>query len=183
MKKTSQKQIEANRQNGKKGGVKTEAGKEIAKYNAVKHGILKEAVSDYEKEYYEDTAVSLYAQFQPVGVFEKMLVDRIGVYYLKLLRVSKAENEYIKSKLNPRKVIVKEFISRIELSETIVQDEGYTPVINTDSIDKLSTSYLRYEISIENRLYKAVHELQRVQSIRNGEKPPHTLDTDENDEQ
>ncbi|MCX5637107.1 MAG: hypothetical protein NTX52_05375 [Planctomycetota bacterium] len=41
----SEKQLEANRENALKGGVKTEEGKAIVKYNALKHGLLaKEAV-------------------------------------------------------------------------------------------------------------------------------------------
>ena len=35
----SQKQIEANKKNGQKGGVKTPEGKAIVKYNALKHGL------------------------------------------------------------------------------------------------------------------------------------------------
>ncbi len=36
----SQKQLEANKANAQKGGVKTEEGKQIVKYNALKHGLL-----------------------------------------------------------------------------------------------------------------------------------------------
>ena len=36
----SQKQLKANRKNARKGGVKTDEGKAIAKYNALKHGLL-----------------------------------------------------------------------------------------------------------------------------------------------
>ncbi len=43
----SKKQLKANRENAKKGGVKTEEGKAITKYNALKHGLLaKEIVVD-----------------------------------------------------------------------------------------------------------------------------------------
>ena len=37
---TSTKKIKANPNNGKKGGVKTDAGKAIVKHNALKHGLL-----------------------------------------------------------------------------------------------------------------------------------------------
>ncbi len=54
MSKLSQKQLEANRQNAKLGGVKTEEGKAVSKYNALKHGILSQEVlleSENEKRY------------------------------------------------------------------------------------------------------------------------------------
>lgn len=38
MSEISQKQIEANQKNAKLGGVKTEEGKAVSKYNALKHG-------------------------------------------------------------------------------------------------------------------------------------------------
>jgi len=44
MSETSQKQLEANRQNAKLGGVKTEEGKAVSKYNALKHGLLSKEV-------------------------------------------------------------------------------------------------------------------------------------------
>ncbi|OGL82255.1 hypothetical protein A3I41_05460 [Candidatus Uhrbacteria bacterium RIFCSPLOWO2_02_FULL_48_18] len=41
---TSQKQIEANRENAKRGGVKSEEGKDVSKYNVLRHGILSREV-------------------------------------------------------------------------------------------------------------------------------------------
>ena len=32
--------------------------------------------------------------------------------------------------------------------------------------------YFRYEIMLERSIYKALHELQRLQAARSGEKPP-----------
>jgi len=179
MKNISQKQIEANQENAKLGGVKTEEGKNISKYNALKHGILKEVVSDYEINYYRDMTERLESQFNPKGILEKMLVDRIGIYYLKLFRVAKAENEYMRSTLNPRIVTVKNGLDLLsDYKETIVENEGYIPKVNDVAIEKLSSTYLRYEISIENRLYKAIHELQRLQAERKGKNVPPPLALD-----
>ncbi len=179
-KKISEKQLKANQENGKKGGVKTDEGKEVSKYNALKHGILKANVSEYEAEFSNDVMDRLNSQFQPVGVLEKMLVDRIGYFYIRLFRVAKSENEYMQSILNPRKVTVKDIIPQIEFTETIVENEGYTPILKDASVEKLTSTYLRYEIALENRMYKAIHELQRLQANRNGEKipPPLAVDID-----
>ena len=179
-KKISEKQLKANQENGKKGGVKTDEGKEVSKYNALKHGILKATVSEYEAEFSNDVMDRLNSQFQPVGVLEKMLVDRIGYFYIRLFRVAKSENEYMQSILNPRKVTVKDIIPQIEFTETIVENEGYVPVLKDTSVEKLTSTYLRYEIALENRMYKAIHELQRLQANRNGEKipPPLAVDID-----
>ncbi len=178
MTETSQKQVEANRENGKLGGVKTEEGKAVSKYNALKHGILKEVVSDYEQGFYDDIVERLEDQFQPVGVLEKMLVDRIGVYYLKLYRAAKAENEFMRSTLNPRVII--DPMAEFGLGNPIIKNEGYTPTVGQEAVEKLSETYLRYETTVENRLYKALHELQRIQSARNGERVPPPVAIDVN---
>ncbi len=179
-KKISEKQLKANQENGKKGGVKTDEGKETSKYNALKHGILKETVSEYEQSFSKDVMERLNSQFQPVGVLEKILVDRIAVYYVRLFRGAKAENEYMQSVLNPRQVTVNELIPPILFTETIVENEGYTPIVTHEMVDRLSATFLRYEIALENRMYKAIHELQRMQAVRNGDNvpPPLALDVD-----
>ena len=179
-KKISEKQLKANQENGKKGGVKTNEGKETSKYNALKHGILKETVSEYEQSFSKDVMERLNSQFQPVGVLEKILVDHIAVYYVRLFRGAKAENEYMQSVLNPRQVTVNELIPPIIFTETIVENEGYTPTVTHEMVDRLSTTFLRYEIALENRMYKAIHELQRMQAVRNGDNvpPPLALDVD-----
>ncbi len=179
-KKISEKQLKANQENGKKGGVKTDEGKETSKYNALKHGILKETVSEYEQSFSKDVMERLNSQFQPVGVLEKILVDRIAVYYVRLFRGAKAENEYMQSVLNPRQVTVNELIPPIVFTETIVENEGYTPTVTHEMVDRLSSTFLRYEIALENRMYKAIHELQRMQAVRNGDNvpPPLALDVD-----
>jgi len=179
-KKVSQKQLEANKINAQKGGVKTEQGKEVSKYNALKHGILSETVSEYEQSFSKDVMERLNSQFQPVGVLEKILVDRIAVYYVKLFRGAKAESEYMQSILNPRQVSIKELMPSISFTETTVINEGYTPTVNHEVVERLFATFLRYEIALENRMYKSIHELQRMQSVRNGENvpPPLALDVD-----
>ena len=179
-KKISKKQLKANQENGRRGGVKTDEGKEVSKYNALKHGILKETVSDYEQSFSKDVMDRLNSQFQPLGVLEKILVDRIAVYYVRLFRGAKAENEYMQSILNPRQISVQDLMPQISFTETTVINEGYTPTINHEVVDRLSTTFLRYEIALENRMYKAIHELQRMQAIRNGDNvpPPLALDVD-----
>lgn len=166
-KEISPKQLEANRANAQKGGVKTEEGKAISKYNAIQHGILQEVVSDYELGHYEEIKERLQEQFKPSGIMEKLLVDRIGVYYLKLYRVAKAEKEYMQATLNPRIVVVKDALDGWETKKIIVENEGYVPKVGEDAVEKLSATYLRYETAIENRLYRALNELQKLQKLRN----------------
>jgi len=94
-------QIQANQQNGKLGGVKTDQGKAVTKFNALQHGILRQTLTEYEKDFYLEIYADLVRQYQPVTLFEKILIERITVHYLKLFRIQKAETEYMKATLDP----------------------------------------------------------------------------------
>lgn len=177
----SNKQLKANQKNAKLGGVKTPEGKAISRFNTLKHGILLQSVSDYETGFYSNILEDFDRQFKPVNAIEQILLERIAIYYLKLYRVQKAEKEYIKAKLNPR---LTKIVGGINcdpeglLGKKVVLNEGYVPLITEDNIEKLMDIYARYETTIENRLFRAIHELERVQRLRNGENvlPPITAD-------
>ncbi|MGD1042964.1 MAG: hypothetical protein ABR913_07855 [Sedimentisphaerales bacterium] len=80
----SEKQLQANRINALMGGVKTEEGKAIARYNALKHGLLaKELVipvgEDAENpEEYKALLYDLLAELKPEGHTELILTKEIA---------------------------------------------------------------------------------------------------------
>ncbi len=102
----SQRQLEANRKNAKKGGVKTAEGKAIAKYNALRHGLLaKEAVVTVgegaeDPAEFETVAQDLKAQLRPEGTLEEMLVEKITVSYWRLRRAYRYETGLIRRELD-----------------------------------------------------------------------------------
>lgn len=93
----SEKQLEANRSNAKKGGVKTDAGKEVIKYNALKHGLLAKEVVITVGEGAEDPEefgrllTDLQEQLNPVGTIEEILVEKIAAAYWRLRRAYRYE--------------------------------------------------------------------------------------------
>lgn len=167
------KQLEANQENAKLGGVKTPEGKAVSKFNAVIHGILRNSITDYEQEFYSNILEDLQDEYQPQGVIEQMLIERIAICYLKLFRVQKAETEFMKSKLKPK-------VMDYDISFGKVIEDGYEPKITDAHVERLSNVYSRYETTIENRLFRAIHELERAQKIRRGEKVLQPLAVDIN---
>ena len=93
----SEKQLKANRENAKQGGVKTAEGKAISKCNALKHGVLSDAIIIEHDEYTEDRSLfeqireQLFEDLHPVGIVEMMLVERLLTTYWRLQRVGRAE--------------------------------------------------------------------------------------------
>jgi hypothetical protein len=102
----SDKQLEANRKNAQKGGVKTAEGKAIAKYNALKHGLLaKEVVIPVgdgaeNPNAFDALLADLRGQLLPEGTLEEMLVEKIAVAYWRMRRAYEYETGLIREKLD-----------------------------------------------------------------------------------
>jgi len=147
--KMTNKRLEANRNNCQLGGVKTSQGKNITRFNARKHGILSDLINNEEKSTHETYVEQLYSELQPNNIIEEMLVERIAIHYMKLRRSMKAENEYMTYVIN---------LDEYDF-EIVSVDK---PSISTDSFEKLISLYQRYEVSTENRFYKAIEELKKL---------------------
>ncbi len=159
MDEVSEKQLEANRENAKLGGVKTEEGKAISRYNAVKHGILTKDMLLPEEDALEleDLSKKLRSELKPASEIEMILTERIIANTWRLKRALKGEREMIEADIRGVFGGVKNFGSALS-----------SDFANSDSYGK----FTRYETCLERGIYKALHELQRIQAGRKGEKVP-----------
>src|SRR5215213_11824433 len=90
----SRKQIQANRQNALKStGPNTPEGKDTARLNSTKHGLLSQEVllPGEDEEALKELAERLNAELQPVGEMESLLVERIIDATWRLRRLSRVE--------------------------------------------------------------------------------------------
>lgn len=155
----SEKQLEANQRNALKGGVKTESGKAVVRFNARKHGILGNLVAKYENNFFQNYLDILFDEFKPESFIENILVERIALYYLKLYRLSKAETEFMQGCLEPSKgEDLSPFFGNVI--------PGYVSIVNEYHVKQLFETYSRYETAIENRLYRAIRELESKRHSR-----------------
>ena len=104
---TTEKQLEMNQQNAQKStGPKTEEGKAVAKVNAVKHGILSDAVvitkgeGQERKEVYLRLYDGLRDYFKPEGTMEEALVEQITVTLWRKRRVLRFELGCLRKQLD-----------------------------------------------------------------------------------
>src|SRR3989344_4765589 len=172
MTETSQKQLEANKENAQQStGPKTDEGKAVSKYNAIKHGLLgKEVLLEGEDEkILIEIGKKLRTELEPQSELELVLADRITANVWRLRRVMKIEREMMDDDRFTTDYLGK--TTEKTLGEALSYDFA-----NNDTYGKL----IRYEASIERGIYKALHELQRLQAARNGEKvlPPIVIDAD-----
>lgn len=142
--------------NGKLGGVKSEAGKSVSRFNAIKHGILSDVITDYETVNYKLLYDNLVSEFPPSNILEELIIERIAVAYIKLQRVSKAEAEQINAALNHED----SWVTNLD------GGSNYKPEVSSEYFKDLSELYSRYETTTENRFYKAISKLSEFRNLR-----------------
>ena len=161
----SQKQLAANRANFLKStGPRTPDGKARVSQNPVKHGLLsREVVMKGEsKDEFEKFRGNLLMDLAPEGELECMLSDRIIAATWRLRRTVRIEREMLEDKPS--------------YSDDTLGKRFASDVYHGNTYGKFS----RYEGHIERGMYKALHELQRLQASRQDQpvSPPLALDVD-----
>src|SRR5215217_4894666 len=176
----SDKQVRANRQNALKStGPKTPEGKDVVRLNAVKHGLLSQEIllPNENKAAFEELSERLREELQPVGELESLLVDRIIAAHWRLRRLGRVEAGVFAWELSSISSSVSQYD---EVTETAALGLSFIRDGNTaNAFSKLS----RYETNLERSLYKALHELQRLQAARSSAEdsvlpPPVAVDVD-----
>ncbi len=98
------KQVKANRENGKLGGVKTDEGKQVSRMNAHKHGLTADILIDYDSDEVRAFEEDLKRELNPQTKVQEMLFERILANYIRLARAMRLERSCIQSLLNPPKI-------------------------------------------------------------------------------
>ncbi len=149
---TTEKQMKANRKNAKKGGVKSPQGKEISKYNALKHGLLAKAIvintgdGKEKQEDFDSLLAGLNHYYNPEGSMESILVEKIAVSYWRLRRAKRYEMGKIRSNLD---TFYNEFnIGHLkdELKMLKLISKAYEPLLEELNVD--------FSISLDHPLSK-----------------------------
>jgi hypothetical protein len=172
----SQKQIDANRRNAQKStGPITEAGKAVAKFNALRHGMTAEsAVLPYEDHLaYAMLREALLSHYAPVNIAEEMLVDVVANSYWRLLRARRVETASMKLGI-----------------QALKQRNGLNPAPNTKDDDALAVFFTddndnmrnqeRYHGTIERSYFRAVETLRKIQNDRLRDERRTTADRSKN---
>lgn len=168
---TSDKQNEANRRNALKStGPKTLEGKVAVRLNAMRHGLLSQDIllPGENEAALRELGERLESELQPVGEFEGLLVEQIIATVWRLRRLRRVEAGIFAWELdnavrNPDKSM---------LGLSFIRDAN-----SANAFSKLT----RYETTIERSLYRALHELQRLQAARRAQgsvAPPVAVDVD-----
>jgi len=154
---TSDAQIAANRRNAHKStGPRTQAGLDVARKNALRHGMaarqvvvaFDETVKDFTRFYEE-----MRAAFAPADAVEEQLVERIILCHWRLRRTSRAEVG----------------VFNVRSRDYLLNDRLRHAGIGFDRPEKL-LALSRYETALQRSLDRAQASLERRQARRAGER-------------
>ncbi len=129
-------------ENENKGGPKTQEGKEISKMNALKHGLLSKEV----------------------------LID--GEDGDELLAITHNFQNEFEPKSEMEKVLVDRIVANVwRLKRAMTMEDGEV-ISSGGGLMYDSDKFFRYETMLERGIFKALHELERLQARRNGKDVP-----------
>jgi hypothetical protein len=137
--------------------------------NAVQHGLLAMGITELDDlDAYESLAQRLAEEYRPVADLEKFFVERIAFHMTRLHRAGRLEAEYITGEIHPpaREPHLE------DLSDPIAVERGLPATVSALSAVNLVSGFQRYETAIENKLYRAINQLERLQRKRQGELVP-----------
>ena len=181
----SAKKIAANRENAQKSTGPHNSG--LSRFNAMRHGLLSSGVTEMDDPAsFPERRSRLETEFAPVGEVEIALVEYVAICIVRLRRARMLEAEFITAELNPPSTEtvypdgnIPEWTKMIErdYGKTVVLDPGLPARLSASNLETLLT-FQRYETAIENKLYRALNQLERLQRMRRGDKipPPTSLD-------
>ena len=166
---TTSAKIESNRRNAQRStGPRTSEGKTISSMNAVRHGLLSRqiALPDEDPVMFAEFLESMTEKLAPAGPLEDVLVERITAAAWRLRRALRLESGVIAHRTREAQDEQAESRPNADpLAAGLIRDAA-----GADALSKLG----RYERSLERGLYRALHELQRLQAPRpegNGQQP------------
>ena len=162
----SEKQLIANRENARKGGPKTAEGKAVVSRNALKHGLTGKdlLVGNTKLTELEKFKEAFYKDLRPQGAVETMLADRIWSSAWRLNMIVGFESDYLNIHYRDKDFsqFTEEVRNRVARRRLLLRQEKFgNPLAILE----------RYHTSNERRMYKALHELERLQSARKDEQP------------
>lgn len=169
------KKIKANRENAKKGGIKTPAWKQRSKMNAVKHGLSsKELVDNSEKMEYLKHLFALRDEYWYLWIMADFTIERMAFNYAKIQRSKKIEELYetrlVSNRAATNNIRLDDYVKKFwknEMYDSIVEMEDIfwdiPEVSDLEDLEKLT----RYINTLENSYIKFQKRLIELVKLNN----------------
>jgi hypothetical protein len=139
------------------------------RFNALKHGLTSEGICEVDDQRsYMALHRQLKREYQPCGAVERFFVQRIALGIVRVKRAAKLEADALREIHPPSHKPSLEDLQLRELMDSgrVLFDPVLSAKLGSDIIEILCDRYGRYETANENRLYRALAQLERLQLAR-----------------
>jgi len=168
-KSSSSEKIAANRSNSKKSTGPHNA--ISARFNATTHGLLAKGVTELDDpDDYQSTLSRLEQGY--LAESEKFLLGRIALNMVRLRRCARLEAECLTGILNPPIYGETQEVFEVPSFKSSLIDRGLPARITSEKFEPIVSTFQRYETSVENKLFRQMHEVERLRRLIQGEKLP-----------
>ncbi len=170
----SQRQIEANRANGAKGGPKTQAGKERSRLGSLKHGLTASTLvvlPEEDEHEYEEVLRGFRESFNPHDPAEDTLVLRLAQAHWRSLRSRRVETGIYNITAGTMRARARKTVENCP--ENLNPHDAIAVAFMTMPAEHWQM-YLRYDTTISRDFHKtldALMKLQRTRTCRAGSQP------------
>jgi hypothetical protein len=163
-------------------GPKSQSGKAVSSRNASKHGILSDApvvvlINEDPREW-ERHRVATIESLDAEGHIEILIAERIANLFWRLKRLERYETEMIMVRLSQIPDHM-EFIASASKALGRSREQSITPQAVDNQVsyrlipgDDVITTIMRYEISLHRQCIQNLHELEAMQTRRQGGTSP-----------
>ena len=159
----SQRQIEANRANGAKGGPKTEEGKQRSRLSSLKHGLTSSTLvvlPEEDEHEYEEVLRGFRESFQPHDPAEDALVLRLAQAHWRSLRSRRVETAMYHITANTQRNHARKLVENCP--ENLNPHEAIAVAFMTMPAEHWQM-YLRYDTTISRDFHKTLDALMKLQ--------------------
>jgi hypothetical protein len=163
----SQRQIDANRRNAQLStGSRTPEGRAAVGFNALRHGLTAQTtvLPNENPEEFQELLDAFFAEYQPAGPTETLLVEQMAMATWRLRRMRALETGLFNIRM-----------SQLSRDEDAAALDPRSRAFAYDASGSRSIETLsRYETRIERSFYRALHELERLRATTTPsiEEPP-----------
>jgi len=168
---STEKRIAANRRNAQLStGPKTPVGRAKASMNALRHGVLAQRMLLPGEDPTElaELEARICVAVAPEGQLEEALAERVVACVWRLRRVYGIETSLLASEMHDTRRSRGSMAGLRTLTDTterMLSDLGFAFVCDANTANAIS-KLSRYEVSLDRSMYRALHELQRLQAER-----------------
>src|SRR6266852_4300712 len=141
------------------------------RFNATKHGLLAAGITELDDaNEYRNTLRGLDQAY--VAELEKFLLERIALNMIRLRRSGRLEAEYITAILNPPVYGEAQDPLGMPSFERPLIDPGLPAPVSSEKLEPLVNTFQRYDTALENKVFREMHELERLRRMIKGEQLP-----------